>query len=694
MPPRRTRIAAVLPCLLLAVPALHAQDADEAQTLESVQVTAVRAVTATKTDTPLTAAPQAVSVVPAALYADRGALNVQETLRYTAGVTAEAYGLDTRGDAITVRGLDPVLYQDGMRKVFNYSPLPRTDVNTLERIEVLRGPSSVLYGQGASGGIVNSISKRPQFNRAGRATLQYGSYNRKQGTLDLTGPLGTSDHLAGRVTAVLRKSGMQTEQLDDDRVLLQPSIIWQPTDRTQVTFIGLVQRDHTGSSLQFLPRVATLQGHGARRVGLSTFLGDAGQDKLNARQASATVLIEHQASDAVTLRSNTRYLGASTVFQQIYPDVYSNPDDPFIDADKRLLNRTAYGIEASIHTLTTDNSAQFDFDTGAFEHRFLVGVDYTDFRQRSLSANGQVSPIDLYNPVSTGVVFPAFVRDPAQRNTQLGVYAQDQIRYADRVSLVVGARHDRARSSTSGAKREQDEATTIRVGLIGEVAPSWSPYISYSESFLPVAGLDFHGHAFTPVRGSQYEAGLKWQPVREALVTANVYRITERNRPTNDPDNLLNVIQTGEIRSRGVELEGSYALPDDFVATAAYSINDAEVTRSTFAPEVGRQLSDTPRHQASLWLEKDLAAGGDAHWRLGLGVRHVGSTRSIGDTGTLRTPGYTLADALVSYERRAWSLSVNVTNLFDKQYFAPCRIFGDCFTGNGRNVIGTLAFKL
>lgn len=625
--PSRRPLAAAMILVMATMNSGHAQAANasepDAATLDKLVVIAESATTATKTDTPLLETPQAISVVPSELFQARGAQNVQETLRYSAGATAEAFGLDTRSDVSSVRGLDPMQYLDGMRKIYNYSPIARTDVYTLDRVELLRGPSSVLYGAGSNGGIINTISKRPQFSRSGDVGLQYGSHDRAQLQVDLTGPLGEDGNLAGRVVGVARDSGMQTDVLQDDRQLLSPSLTWRPSDRSEVTFIGLFQRDETGSSQQFLPVVSTLQGTGSRRLDSSTFLGDKDYDRLDARQDAATVLVEHRFSDAMTLRSNARYIDARTTFQEIFPDVYSNPLDPFIDDDDRVLNRNAYAIKPDIGILTNDNTVEYSFASGAFDHRLLVGADYSDFRQSSYSAFGMITPIDAYDPVSSGVVGPAYGRDPNQRNTQLGLYVQDHVRYADRVALVLGLRRDRARSDTQGSPAQTDEATTFRAGLIGEVAPGWSPYLSYSESFLPVAGLDFYDVAFKPVRGSQYEAGMKWAPRRDALLTATVYRIEETNRATNDPQNVLNVVQTGEIRSQGFELEGAFVLAG-FSINANYSYNDAEVTRSNFAPEVGQRLSDTPKHLASAWVARSIAVGTDAQLHIGVGARRVG----------------------------------------------------------------------
>ncbi len=677
---------------LLASALAQAQNNDEARTLDSVRVVADRASTATKTDTPLTETPQAIGVVTSDLFVDRGALNLQETLRYSAGVTADAWGLDTRGDASTIRGLDPVQYLDGMRKLYNFSPMARPEVYGLERVEVLRGPSSVLYGAGAAGGIINAMSKRPSYQSAGEIGLQVGNFDRRQLQGDITGTLGGSGNVAGRLVGVVRDSGMQTDHIDDDRIYLAPSLSWRG-ERSNLTVLASYQRDRTASSQQFLPVAATLKAPRGRRLDPSTFLGDKDFDKLDARQISATVLFDHAFSDVITWRSSLRYIDSKTEFRELFPDTYSNPENPFIDADNRVLNRLSYGVKPDNRILTSDNALQFDFATGAFRHLLLAGVDYTDFREEAQSFSGVSTPIDIYNPVSTGVTIPEWGRLPNQRTTQTGVYVQDQIRYADRVSFVLGARRDHVRSQTQGLADKTDNETTYRVGVIGDIGANLSPYVSYSESFLPVPGQDLYGRAFEPMRGDQYETGVKWQPSRNLFATLAVYRITETNRQTNDPDNVLNTVQTGEIESKGVELEAAYVSDDDLTITAAYSHSDAKVTRSNFAPELGKRLNDTPQDLASVWVAKGFEIGEGMKLRAGLGGRYVGSTVSTGATVVVRTPGYTLADALLELQMPAWTMALNVTNLFDKAYYAPCRNFGDCFSGNPRMVTGTVTYR-
>ncbi|MGH8446471.1 MAG: TonB-dependent siderophore receptor [Solimonas sp.] len=659
--------------------------------VEEIVVTAAK--TATKTDTPLIETPQAISVITADRYTDQGALNFQETLRYSAGVYGEAYGLDTRADGSLIRGFTPAQYLDSMTRLFGYSLIPRADVYALDRVEVLRGPSSMLYGAGTAAGIVNMISKRPLFEHKGEFALQLGNNARRQLQFDVGDTLDDAGTFAGRFVGLSRNADLQTDHLPDDRQLAAPSLSWRPDAQTQVTLLALFQKDRTASSQQFLPVAGTLNAPPGRRLPDSRLLGEPDADHLDSEQTNVSLLAERQLNDIVKLGTAIRYARARADFTEIYPDVYSDPQNPFIDAERRILNRAAYATKSQTRAITNDNNAQFDFATGPFTHRLLVGLDYWHFKQNSMSGSDDAGPIDAYAPVYGHYTLPELFDDPTLSQSQIGVYLQDQVRWGERTTLVAGVRRDRAESHSQGSEEQIDDATTARVGVVVDVGAGFSPYVSYSESFLPVVGLDFYGNAFVPERGRQYEAGVKWQPASATLVTLTAYDIVGRNRQTNDPNNVLNTIQTGRVKSRGVELEATQSVTRSFYITANYSYTDAEVTQSSFAEEVGVQLSDVPQQLASVWGVKTVGLGDRAALRLGAGVRYVGSTLSTAESGSLKTPDYTLADALAAIDWQAWSLSLNATNVFDHRYYAPCRAFGDCFVGNRRSVIGTLGYQ-
>jgi iron complex outermembrane receptor protein len=577
-------LASVAASVLLSAGAALAQDPTD---LNDIVVTGERATTATKTDTPLIRTPQAVSVVGEGLFNDRGALTVQETLRYSAGATAEAFGLDTRGDGPVLRGFSSAQYQDGLNKILGFNLIPRTEVYTLERVEVLRGPSSMLYGQGSTGGVVNYISKRPTFERGGEIAGQVGSFDRYQGMLDYQSPLDADGKVAGRLVVVARDAGTQTDHVDDDRIVVAPSISWRPSDDTTLTLLGLYQDDHTASTQQFLPYVATLQDV-FPALPVDRFLGEPDYDRLDTKQAGVTLLASHRFNDRFEANANVRYVESSTEFREIFPDVYANAEDPFIDADNQVLPRNAYAIDSDSEVLTADINGIARFTTGPISHVVLAGVDILDFHSSSASGFGAVTPINAYNPVyGQPFTAPTLFALPDLDQTQIGLYLQDQMRWGD-LTVVGGVRRDRAEQQTAGSDEQVDEATSIRVGAIYDLGGGLSPYVSYSESFLPLAGQDIFGVAFRPQEGEQMEVGVKWRPFTGAMVTVAAYDLTETNRLTNDPNNVLNTVQTGEISGQGVEFEASWIRPRDWTVTLAASHAETIVENSSAVFEEGR----------------------------------------------------------------------------------------------------------
>ena len=347
--------------------------------------------------------------------------------------------------------------------------------------------------------------------------------------------------------------------------------------------------------------------------------------------------------------------------------------------------------------LTTDHHLRFEAATGPLRHQALLGIDYSRVKLRSWGAYAEAAPIDIYAPVYGQIPEAALEAYPVAVDSQLGVYLQDQIRYGDGLTLVLGGRRDRATTEVEGSPAQIDKATTWRAGLIADVGAHLSPYLSYSESFQPTVGLDYYGKPFVPQRGRQVEAGVKWQPTPRTLLTLAAYDIKGSNRQTNDPLNGQNLIQQGEVSSRGVELEAAHAVRNDFSVFATYSHVNAKVSRSSEPLEVGLPLSAVPRDQASAWGEKVVRLGGEMTLRLGLGVRYVGpSVEAVvfdGAVERLRTPGFTLVDALVALERDAWRFALNVTNLADKHYYASCSVRSACGPGYLRNVAGTLGYQ-
>lgn len=653
---------------------------------------------ATKTDTPAIEVPQPVTIIPASLYEAQGAVSISDTLNYVAGVQSNPYGPDSRVDSATIRGLTALQFRDGMRDIFSYYASIRADPYNFDSVQVLRGPSSMLFGQGSLGGLVNLNSKLPEFTAHGEVALRYGSFDRKEALADLTGPI--TGALAGRIVARVRDADTQTQNVPDDRVMIAPSLTWRIGGDTALTLIGLYQEDDGGSTAQFLPVVGTLLPNPNGKVASDTFIGKPGWDRYDGRLLQGTGLLTHRFSDAAQISLKARYIDSDLTYFTHYPDSYGNPANPYVDAAQRRIGLYAAGSRANMEIFSTDNNARFTFNTGAaIEHVLLAGVDYSWSRVRKTDGYGYET-IDIYNidyaALSNygGGLPPGAAPSEDVEQTQFGVYLQDQIRLWDRLSVVLGGRRDRVTSRSFGGARVAQNATTFRAGVIGEVGAGFSPFVSYTESFEPIAGTASNGNPFVPKQGNQWEAGIKFQPNAASLITLTGYRIKETNRPIDDPTTAdpFDQRQAGSLTSKGVEVEARTLLPGKVQLIANYSYNEAEIDGTN------QQLENVPKHNASLWASRAFALREGVGLRLGGGVRHSGENRSYGAAGTafangLVTPAYTLVDGFAELEWQRWSFTVNATNLLGKDYYASCLARGDCFVGAARNVFGTLRYR-
>jgi iron complex outermembrane receptor protein len=691
-----TILASGLATFAIASPALAQTTADGSTAIagevsdgadgSGILVTGLRATTATKTDTPLKEIPQAISVVTIGQIIDQGALTMQDSLRYTAGVTNG--GTDTRGDFNFIRGFSAVTFLDGLKRNFGYVYLPQVEVYTLDRVEALLGPSAVLYGAGSAGGLINMASKRPSFTFGGEATASYGTYDRKQAQIDLTGPL--SESVAVRLTAVYRDSDTLTDYLPDNRLVIQPSITWQPDTDTTVTLLGLYQRDRNGPS-NFLPIAASLYADAdAPRIPSSRNIGEPDFDTGTKKDKSATLLVDHTFSDVVSFHSGTRIEGAKSSYGQFFQSAYSF--QPFIldsaGNTTGFVPRSVFGFRAKYRTFNTDNRIELNFATGDFTHKVLFGVDYSDFKQLARQAFDVTTPIDIYDPVYGNYSEPVFGDRTRQTLKQLGFYAQDQIKFREVASLVLGLRHDNLKTSNTGLADTDDNAMTYRAGLTVNVTKTISPYASYSESFQPISGLNQFGQSFKPLYGKAYEFGVKWQPLRDTLVRGDYFHIVENNHVVPDPANPLVSIQAGKQRSRGFEFQVDHRLRDDLTLTASYAHLSSRNSNEDYDVDL------QPKTTASVFAVKSIKLTEDLTARLGGGVRYVGrQTAGSPDFVRVVTPDYTLADGFAELNYRQWTLQVNATNLFDHFYYAACSQYAYCVPGDERQVYGTIRYR-
>jgi iron complex outermembrane recepter protein len=649
---------------------------------------AKRSATATKTDTPLNETPQSVSVVSRERIEDQGALNLQDALNYSAGVRSDGFGLDSRTDSVFLRGAYPDVYRDGLRRLFNYyTSTIRIDPYALERIEVLRGPASVLYGQGTTAGIINTVSKLPQAEARNELGVQFGSFDRKQIQGDFTGPLNEAGTLLYRLVAVGRAADTQVDFVEDDRVLISPSLTWRPNDNTQLTLQLEHQKDKSGSTLQFFPWSGSGASNPNGRIPTRRFIGEPDNDRYDSEYNAAGWLFEHHFNDRWTVRQNLRYSDSEVDYRSLYADAFSNPGNSYIDPDQRVINRFGYAELTKVRNFTADQHLQGEITTGLIQHKVLLGLDYVHFDQSKRSAfdlpqsmGGGVPPIDVYEPVYSGYRTPALSTPFDTQQRQIGFYAQDQMTFNKNWIVVAGLRRDRAASDADGGSTERSHATTGRIAFMYAADNGWSPYISYSESFTPVAGTDFFNRRFDPLEGEQIELGAKYQPPgKDYSFAAAVYELKESNRLVSDPSNPMNQIQAGETSTSGLELEWIGKLSSRLEMSAHYNYIDND-----------EALDDMPDHQAAIWGKYRFSIGDITGFSIGLGVRHFSSFK---DKTAPKVPSVTLGDATLAWENPNWRYAINVQNITDETYVSTCLPRGDCFYGARQNIVANATYR-
>ncbi len=652
-----------------------------------------RSVAATKTDTPLIETPQSVSVIQHEQLRDQAVRTVSEALRYTPGVVPEEYGgTDLRVDQYMVRGFasnNP--YLDGLTTAGRYTLLaPKIDPYELDRVEVLRGPSSVLYGQNIPGGLVSLISKRPPETPLHEIELQGADPRGLQGAFDFGGPLNKDGTLLYRVTGLARGGETQVDHVDTHHYFLAPAFTYKPSSDTTFTVLAKLQHSNDGMLTQNLPAQGTLDAAAFGRIPTHLFIGEPNFNKVERNSSSIGYSFEHHLNDAWTVRQNLRYAYTDTTVNMIGTAGFQ--------PGTTLLNRFSLGADAHVADFAVDTQAQVKFEALGLQHTALFGIDYFRSHDKWVEQDGSAAPLDVLNPVyGQPVTLPPVDFATDDTLSQAGLYAQDQIKW-DRWVLTAGLRHDWADTSTTdllanSTLSQDDQAFSGRAGLVYLFDNGLAPYVSYSTSFQPVIGTTFDHTPFKPTTGEQYEAGIKYQPAgSNSFVTLSAFTIDQNNVLTadSDPAHPFAQVQTGAQRVRGFEASGVADLGDGLKLIGAYTYTDGRITQDN-SGNVGNIPKDIPRHMASLWADKTIQGGPLRGLGLGAGARYIGDR--YGDAGnTLRIPGNFFVDASIHYEYENWRFAINAKNLLDKTYVATCDNPNFCYYGLRRTVIGTVSY--
>ncbi|MFN3437844.1 MAG: TonB-dependent siderophore receptor [Acidovorax sp.] len=671
---------------------------NESPTAPVTGFVAKRALSASKTDTPLIETPQAISVITRDQMEAQGVQTLQQVTAYTAGAVSNYF--DSRTDGFSARGGSVSQYQDGLLRVYGTYNTSRPDPYTLERVEFLRGPTSVLYGQGSVGGVLNLTSKRPQAETLREVQVQVGNHARKQISADLTGALDKDGQWLYRLVAVGRNSGTQVDHVDDDRLVFAPSLTWKPNADTSLTLQALHQKDDGGLTTGFFPWQGTRLPSPYGQIPRSTFISEPGWDAFNTTNNSWGYLFSHRLNGDWTVRQNLRRTVTDVDYRSMYTSFTANaalgrPARPVFNADNRTVLRDAGWQINTGRMLLVDTQLEGKLKAGATEHTLLAGLDVQRNHTGQRSWRAVTPAIDVYNPVYGNFTPPTasqLVRQPNVVQKQLGFYAQDQIKWGQ-WTATLGLRHDSAQTNTESrpAAAVDDKAWTKRAGVTYQMDGGWAPYAGYSESFQPLGGVDAYGTAFKPQRGEQWEAGVKWQPPGQGISAfAAVYTLREKNRKTTDPGNPLNSLQIGEVKVNGFEAEMQASLARQWDFTVGYAFTDAKIARSNTGDQ-GMPVSSVPKHTASAWLSHRFASEGRGGWTVGAGVRYIGSQWS--GTTAISTPAAAIADAMLAYDAGDWRVAFNVVNLTDKVQITQCLARGDCFYGQARTYTLTSTYR-
>lgn len=660
---------------------------------------AKRSASGTKTDTPIIETPQAISVVTREQIDDQGSKTVMQAMRYTPGAFTGQVGASNRYDYVILRGLvdrsiDNV-YLDGLKMMGDDSTYSSMQIDPyfLERIDAVKGPSSVLYGRSSPGGLIALTSKKPLFESYHQMEVNYGSRNQRGVGFDLAGPLDEGGHLAYRLVGLADASDTQFDTAKEERYALAPSLTAKFKDDTTLTVLAYLQKDPEGGTHNGAPAEGTLYAHNGQYISRHFFDGEDGMEKFERTQNMLGYELEHRFNDVWSARQNVRVLDSNVDIDQIYQIGWNGTTNQ--------LNRYYGGGHESLTAVTMDNQAQADFSTGALKHTVLGGLDYQRRRTKNDWTFASVSGIDAFSPVYGSYTLSGAYDSKATRHLeQSGLYLQDQIAW-EHWRLSLGGRqdwaqtaiHDRVADTDTG---EQYHKFTKRAGLLYLFDNGVAPYVSYAESFNPNLYKDEDGNPLKPTEGTQYETGVKYQPPgTRHMVSAALFTIDQKNVAVMDTATYV-YYPVGTIRSRGLELEGNLQVTDEFKLMAGYSFTDASYATSPNGKE-GNTPPQVPKHMASLWGDYTFGSGPMRNLSLGAGLRYVGQSWAD-SANTVHVPSYTLVDVSLRYPldeigAKGAEFRLNANNLLDKTYIASCLELTNCYYGEERTIMATMSYK-
>lgn len=680
---------------VVALPSIQSKASPDALTLKQ-QVT--QSSTATKGLLQLKEVPQTVNVIPQEVMKEQGVTSMQGALQNVPGVGFSTG--DGQRDQVSIRGFNSVYdsYVDGFRDDAMYY----RDLSNTDRIEVVKGPASVLYGRGSAGGLINRVTKKPTSQPLREVALMGSTLGQRRAEVDINQPI--TDTVKARLTGAVENSGGYRNQAFLERQAVAPSVLWDISDKTKL----LVQADYLHDNRladQGFPMDPTTN----RPLALDrkVFLGSANaKDSSNTdtEVKSATVTLDHQFDDT------WKYHGVVHAYtysldRQLPNSDYSSKDKGktyvlSIQQSRRFRNEKG---------VATQQEVSGKFKTGQLDHNVLLGLEVSHQNKNDkvfaspassiLQLNNIVLPV--WQPIST--VTPA--TNSQNNSTNEALYLQDLIGLNDQLKMLIGARYDilDQKRSTLAVKKNvttpynrTDHKVSPRIGLVYEPSDNLSLYASYNQSFQPLSdALAVYNNlsSLQPTQTKSYEVGAKWDITPDYNVSLSVFNTTQNNVLQKDPTDSTGqtAVVAGEQRTRGFEVSTVGQITDKLSVLAGYAYLDAKITKSVLASvPVGASAALAPKSSANVWVKYAF----NDHWYAAIGGR-AQTSQYAASTNVLKLPGYTVANAAVGYNNDRYDVGLNVNNIFDRHYFASAHGLADqgALIGNPLNAQMTLRYR-
>jgi iron complex outermembrane receptor protein len=650
---------------------------------------ATRSASATKTDTPISEIPQAISVIPASVLEDLGSSDVERALDFAGGVSRQN---DFGGLTLfeySVRGFaTSEFYKDGFSANRGYPSTP--DAANIERIEVLKGPAASLYGRGDPGGTVNIVTKKPQAERFARLQASAGSWDRYRTALDLNSPLDERGDLLSRLNLAVEDNHSFRDHAGSQRVFAAPSLSWQLDADTRL----LLEAELVRHRSVFDRGIVAVEGE-LGSVSRSTFLGEPNDGHISNDNNLLQASLEHALNDSWQLR-------LASHFKEGTLGGYAS-ENQALAADGRTLTRRFRERDTTWHDSITQAELHGDLHIAGLQHRLLLGAEYENYRKNErVTEIRPRSEIDIYDPVY-GRPRPNGARSGSDNHEQVQSHAlnlQDQIALSERLHGLVGLRveHFEQRLDnrvTSQRSDQQHDALTQRLGLLYQLTPSVGLFANASTSFKPNNGLDRNGGSFDPEEGIGYETGVKLDLLDDRLsATLAAFHLTKENVLTADPLDPAFQAAAGEARSRGFDLQLSGQLSEALRVIGAFAWIDAEVTEGDANLPAGSRLLGVAKRSGSLLAVYEFQDGWLRGSDVGAAYTYVGD-RS-GESGSdFQLPAYQTLDLLAHYRvNERLKLGAQLNNLFDEKYYERSYSSLWVMPGEPRNLSFNLSLDL